>query len=413
MQFIEISKLKPGMRLAKPIYNKIGVMLYDRDTKLTVKGINSIAKFNLIGLYILEPAEPLPPLSQDDLDFEQFQTVSVFQIRDIMMQILTNQEVQDIGVLAQSILRKYGGVDHKINFAQSIRSTSDYVYKQSVNTGILAAMISNQLGFSYNEQFRVITAALLYNIGYLFLDQQQILNKHKQFTQYELDMLRTSKKKGLDKLSEERFSDLFPPGALEIIQQMVLTGDEDAKSTNARLLPGTKILRVADTYDRMTAMNMEESPVSEVSAIRHLKRHAEKYEPAAVNALVQAIKLLPAGCSVDLSNGEKALVVEENPMNFQAPVVLLFSNNKMLDLSDPKISKDIQILDTMKTMDNRIHIDEETLKQFQSDENLNRTLEKFRRARARSQEAAGKKSASGESGDSSEEPVSYRDLLKP
>lgn len=406
MQFIEISKLKPGMRLAKPIYNKIGVMLYDRDTKLTVKGINSIAKFNLIGLYILEPAEPLPPLSQDDLDFEQFQTVSVFQIRDIMMQILTNQEVQDIGILAQNILRKYGGMDHKINFTQSIRSTSDYVYKQSINTGILAAMISNQLGFSYNEQFRVITAALLYNIGYLFLDQQQILNKHKQFTQYELDMLRMSKKKGLDKLSEERLSDLFPPGALEIIQQMVLTDTEESesKSTNTRLLPGTKILRVADTYDRMTAMNMEESPVSEVSAIRHLKRHAEKYEPAAVNALVQAIKLLPTGCSVDLSNGEKALVVEENPMNFQAPVVLLFSNNKMLDLSDPEIAKDIQILDTMKTMDNRIHIDEETLKQFQSDENLNRTLEKFRRARQRSQEADAKKAASeGNSGSAEKE----------
>lgn len=390
MQFIEISKLKPGMRLAKPIYNKIGVMLYDRDTKLTIKGINSIAKFNLIGLYILEPAEPLPPLSQDDLDFEQFQTVSVFQIRDIMMQILTNQEVQDIGVLAQSILRKYGSMDHKINFTQSIRSTSDYVYKQSVNIGILAAMISNQLGFSYNEQFRCITAALLYNIGYLYLDQQQILNKHKQFTQYEIDMLHSSKRKGLDKLSEERFSDLFPPGTLDIIQQMVLTsgGGSDSKSVNARLLPGTKVLRVADTYDRMTAMNMEESPVSEVSAIRHLKHHAEKYEPAAVNALIQAIRLLPKGCSVDLSNGEKALVVEENPLNFQAPIVLLFSSNKILDLSDPDIAKDIQIVDTMKTMDNRIHIDEETLKQFQSDENLNRTLEKFHRARQRSHAAA-------------------------
>ena len=34
-------------------------------------------------------------------------------------------------------------------------------------------------------------------------------------------MLRTSKKKGLDKLSEDRFAELFPPGALDIIQQMV------------------------------------------------------------------------------------------------------------------------------------------------------------------------------------------------
>lgn len=385
MQFIEINKLKPGMRLAKPIYNKIGVMLYDRDTKLTIKGINSIAKFNLIGLYILEPAEPLPPLSQEDIDFEQFQTVSVFQIRDIMMQIITNQEPADISKLTQNILRRYGAMDHKLNFTQSLRSTSDYVYKQSINAAILTAMISNQLSASYNDQLRYITAALLYNIGYLFLDQQQILNKHKQFTQLELDQLQASKRRGLEKLSEERFADMFPPGAIDIITQIILTGVSGSESQNAKLLSGTKILRVADTYDRMTAMNMEESPVSEVSAIRHLKRHAEKYDPACVNALVHAIKLLPPGCSVDLSNGEKALVIEENPMNFQAPLVLQFSDNKILDLSDPVVAEKVHIVDTMKTMDNRITIDQETLQKFQSDEKLNSTLEKFRRAKARAE----------------------------
>lgn len=46
MLFIRTDDLKPGMRLAKPIYNKLGVMLYDRDTRLTgrvskVSGISS------------------------------------------------------------------------------------------------------------------------------------------------------------------------------------------------------------------------------------------------------------------------------------------------------------------------------------------------------------------------------------
>ena len=58
MLFIRTDDLKPGMRLAKPIYNKLGVMLYDRDTRLTQQGIESIRNFELIGIYILEPAEP-------------------------------------------------------------------------------------------------------------------------------------------------------------------------------------------------------------------------------------------------------------------------------------------------------------------------------------------------------------------
>ena len=47
MLFIRTDDLKPGMRLAKPIYNKLGVMLYDRDTRLTRQGIESIRNFEL------------------------------------------------------------------------------------------------------------------------------------------------------------------------------------------------------------------------------------------------------------------------------------------------------------------------------------------------------------------------------
>ena len=70
MRFVRVDELTKGMRLAKPIYNKNGVLLYDRDTKLTSQGINSIKNFKLIGIYILEPAEPLPPMTQDDIEME-------------------------------------------------------------------------------------------------------------------------------------------------------------------------------------------------------------------------------------------------------------------------------------------------------------------------------------------------------
>ena len=62
MQFFPVTQLKTGMRLAKPIYNKSGVLLYDREHELTENAISSINNFGLIGLYILEPAEPAPPI---------------------------------------------------------------------------------------------------------------------------------------------------------------------------------------------------------------------------------------------------------------------------------------------------------------------------------------------------------------
>ena len=38
------SRFKTGMRLAKPIYNKMGVLLYERDTLLTIAGVLTVSK---------------------------------------------------------------------------------------------------------------------------------------------------------------------------------------------------------------------------------------------------------------------------------------------------------------------------------------------------------------------------------
>lgn len=82
MKFMKTDDLKPGMRLAKPIYNKDGVLLYERNSALTSPGISSVKNFGLIGIYILEPAEPLPPFSREDQIFEQLQTVYMFKLRE-------------------------------------------------------------------------------------------------------------------------------------------------------------------------------------------------------------------------------------------------------------------------------------------------------------------------------------------
>ena len=87
MLFVRTNELRPGMRLAKPIYNKNGVLLYERNSRLTIPGINSVRNFGLIGIYILEPAEPVPPFSNEDLAFEQAQTIYIFKLRDIFDKI--------------------------------------------------------------------------------------------------------------------------------------------------------------------------------------------------------------------------------------------------------------------------------------------------------------------------------------
>ncbi|MFS0843587.1 MAG: phosphohydrolase, partial [Roseburia hominis] len=162
MQFVKTADLKPGMRLAKPIYNRMGVLLYERDTRLTIQGINSIENFGLIGIFILEPAEPLPPLSREDLEFEQFQTIYMFKLKDNMDKLVDNLVPSTLLSLVDDIQRHYGSLDHKLNFTQTLRSSADFVYKHSISVGILSAMISNEMQLPAEDIRALITASLLY-----------------------------------------------------------------------------------------------------------------------------------------------------------------------------------------------------------------------------------------------------------
>ena len=119
------------------------MLLYERNTKLTLQGIYSVKNFELIGLYILEPAEPLPPMTAEDIEFERFQTMAVFSIKDDLKAVKQGKKPAELMVLANQIVQIYGSLKHKINFTQNLRSPEDYVYKHALNVAILSALISN------------------------------------------------------------------------------------------------------------------------------------------------------------------------------------------------------------------------------------------------------------------------------
>lgn len=383
MQFVKTADLKPGMRLAKPIYNKMGVLLYERDTKLTVQGINSIENFGLIGIFILEPAEPLPPLSREDLEFEQFQTIYMFKLKDNMDKLQNNLVPSSLLSLVSDIQTHYGILDHKLNFTQTLRSSADFVYKHSISVAILAAMIANQMHLPEAESDALVTAALLYDFGYLYVPQA-VLDKGDDLTENDLDFIQMNLERGYETIRPRYEECNLPKLSIEIIQQIIFAGSRTLKikepADNVRLL--RDILKVSDRFDRLTAMNINNPPVSEIAAMTFLRKRSRDYNPLVVTALAECIHILPTGACVDLSDGEKALVLVENAADFNHPMVLKFSNNLIYDLSDPVIGKSLHIIDIMKTMDNRIAIDEETLKHFVTDKYIKETADRFRRKKA-------------------------------
>ena len=360
MIFVPTDELKVGMRLAKPIYNKNGVLLYERNTKLTLQGIYSVKNFELIGLYILEPAEPLPPMTADDIEFERFQTMAVFSIKDDLKAVKQGKKPTELMVLANQIVQIYGSLKHKINFTQNLRSPEDYVYKHALNVAILSALISNKLHVDRAEQLNIVTAALLYDIGRLYLPTK-MQNKTDGFSAEEYQLFRKAQFDGVKTIQDH--VDINTS-----VKRLVKGSQEDydyADEATVKNIPwGVRIIQVAHYYDIRTAMNLYEEPESEVQVVRSLLKNEKHFDVTVVAALLDSIKILSPGVCVELTNHERGLVIRENDKNPLQPIVLSFDKNQVYDLSSPRTAKTLQIKDLMKTMDNRIIVDESTLEEY-------------------------------------------------
>lgn len=360
MLFVKTDDLKYGMRLAKPIYNKSGVLLYERNTRLSLQGIESVKNFGLLGLYILEPAEPAPPLSEEELDFERFQTMAVFSIREELDNIIAGKEPGNLMRLVNAINTNYGRLDHKISFTQNLRSTTDYIYKHVINTAILSALISAQMSFSANEQEELVTAALLHDIGKLMLPTK-VKQKYDDYDTNDLIIVKKYQSDGLGLIKPEIGLD---SGVRRIIAQLHRIEYGDGKPGGTKIQDSTKVLKVANLFDTMTCMKLNEESFSEIAAIKYLLLNKDEFDEEVVGALIKSIKILTPGVCVELTNGEKGLVISENTDNVLRPIVLGFTTNKIYDLSNNGVYRRYQITDIMKTMDNRIKVDRDTLEEY-------------------------------------------------
>ena len=361
MKFVKTEDLRIGLRLAKPIYNKKGVLLYERDSKITAQGIESVKNFGLIGIYILEPAEPLPPMSEDDIEFEKFQAVEFFEIMDELKNIAkTNKHIKIYNV-AQTIIKAYGRLERKINFVQNLRSADDFIFKHSLNVAILCAMISHRLNMRPTEQEELVVSAIVHAVGIVSKDERV---KPTVMPEDE-ELAKRMEYSGIAKIDAVFIS--TPAIKRAVLQAFRETNafynNEDL--SQHRVVEAAKILIVADEFDKFTAMNsIGETPRSEIAALKHFMDHPEFYDEKVVRALVDSINFLSEGCCVELSNGEKGLVIRHNPKNVLRPMILVFSSNKIVDLAQTLYYGDLEVVDVMKTLDNRHVMDMEMLNRF-------------------------------------------------
>ena len=368
MIFVPTEELKVGLRLAKPIFNKRGVLLYDRDTKLTSQGIASIKNFRLIGIYVLEPAEPLPPMTEEDREFERFQTMSVFTLQEILNDIRDGRTPAKLEQLCTDVLKQFGKGKPKLTFTQNLRSPEDNVYKHSLNTAILSAAIYAALApESKTQQRYTVMAALLHDIGSLDIPESIAKKKTSDLTEDDLELIAHKREEGYRMIREncDLESEVMKDISYLLRELRDMNGLSEIKAPDFQV----ETLKCAYVFDQMTAMKYGEEPQSDIAAYKYLHHPAHHINQQVVAALAKAVHIVPVGCSVVFTDGTKGIVLTDNPDDILRPFVLSYRDNQIYNLSDGKVYEKMQIADVLKTMDNRYIMTDEYKKYQEAHKN--------------------------------------------
>ena len=212
---------------------------------------------------------------------------------------------------------------------------------------------------SYMEQINIVTAALIHQLGRAMVPVN-ILKKGSNLNEEDMYTINKCEIDGNELIQK----DYEIPSLTRIIVSQNLKEIKGTNSTDAKLLEGTKMLRVADAFDEMTSMNINAEPSSDIMAVRELINNKKMFDEKHVGALLKSINILVPGVCVELSNKEKGLVIKENEDNILRPVVLGFNNNEVYDLGDDFTFMRVRIFDVLKSMDNRVPIDKATIDKY-------------------------------------------------
>ena len=101
-----------------------------------------------------------------------------------------------------------------------------------------------------------------------------------------------------------------------------------------KITPYAKILSVADVYDALVTERPYKKSFSQRTAVEMIMSMTDELDITAMRSFLRSIILYPVDSTVQLSNGEEARVVKNNPNAVLRPTVVGLTSGKVYNLAD-------------------------------------------------------------------------------
>ncbi|MDR2132608.1 MAG: HD-GYP domain-containing protein [Clostridiales Family XIII bacterium] len=347
MRFVTVAGLKKGMLLSRDIMGENCKTLFTANTKLKQDQIEKINKLGFSGAYVEDAlcGEILPePLIPQELYAEL-----VLAAKDFLTEAQNLKP--DHGRRAQTVDRQKNIVTPIIDFLLAKKRRlidyidqkpyKEYEYYHAANGMLLSLLLGIEMGMDGERLYELGLAALLHDIGAVFLPAE-ILNRPGTLTDEEFEIIKSHTERGFAYLHDYfRLSEEAAMGALQHHENYDGTGYPNGLKRKQISLVG-RIIAVTDVYDALVSRRPFRSAMFAKQGLEILEQKSDrKFDPDIVDLFAKIVAPFPSGVTVQLSNGETAIVFRNHKDNpFRPRLIKASGEREYLDLAkDPEMAK--------------------------------------------------------------------------
>jgi HD-GYP domain-containing protein (c-di-GMP phosphodiesterase class II) len=333
------------MILGKNIYSQDGAVLLAKDVSITKEYIDNIKKLVINGAYIEDNISE--NISIQSVISDELRVKAVKSIRQLYNNPNTiTKSIETVENISKNIISELMKSKSVMINMIDIKTFDDFMFSHSVNVAVLSAVIGIAMNLEESKLEKLVASAMLHDIGKVFISKD-ILYKIEKLTEEEEELIKSHPEKGYRYIKTHHSNSIAVTSYVGILQHHEHfdgTGYPDKKRGEKISLFG-RMIGLCDAYDNLISERPDRQAYSPSDAIEYIMAHnGSIFDPKLVRVFLRKVAPYPVGTVLKLSNGKKAIVMENNEECSTRPVVRLLEGGSMLNLTHDWNCRNITIV---------------------------------------------------------------------
>lgn len=334
MRYIPRNCIQPEAELAKPILGPGGETLLHAGVKMTGKYIKRLEQLGIGGAYVNDPvSEDLEIVNalSDELRARTVRNIaSTYSKAAQESRVNARGAGREITKLAENIVDEILDKGDVMLNLFDLKVYDSYTFFHCVNVTVLSVVIGIGLDLNRDSLVNLANAALLHDIGKVFIDSA-IINKPGKLTDEEYEIIKGHPGKGYEYIKDMYLNpELTARGVLDHHERFDGKGYPDWKR-GTEISGLGRIIAIADVYDALISDRPYRKGWFAVEAVEYIQGACgTQFDFDMVHVFSQKVAPFPVGTCVALSNGATALVMENFEGFSQRPLLKVFKQDQQM-----------------------------------------------------------------------------------